>query len=81
MKYRLRAILLRWVITWGMCVPGAMPHPDMVSMLTDPNALNPKTPPPRHGPERMPLPDLTPAEQELWDCLRGHHGSDCARAA
>jgi hypothetical protein len=79
MKRQVRDALLRWLMSCGMCVPGALTHPEVSEFIMEP-VRYPVSLPPRHGPERMAPPDLTPMEQELWDCLQGFHGRDCVRA-
>jgi hypothetical protein len=80
MKRQFRAAMLRWLMNCGMCVPGAMTHPEVSYLLLEPEPPSPAALPPRHGPERMAPPDLTIDEQELWDCLQGYHGDGCVRA-
>jgi hypothetical protein len=80
MKRPLHETLLRWLISWGMCAPGAITHPDVTSFLMEPPARSPGVLPPRHGPERLAPLELTATEKELWDCLRGFHDGDCIPA-
>lgn len=86
MRRWVRANWLRWLVAWGISLPGGMGYADLRVLLWP--SEQPDSPgkqekgrtnhPPPHGPERLAAPDLTPVEQELWLCLQGEHGADCA---
>jgi hypothetical protein len=78
---RLRAKLLRWLVTWGVSAVGFVSCVDVRMLLAQPEQDGTPDPdctsvPPPYGPERLTARILTPVEQELWRCLERDHGSD-----
>jgi hypothetical protein len=80
MKRRVRIIWTYWLVFGGFVFPG-LGYPEMRALLDAERHQAAKPArmslPPRHGPERLATPELSPVERELWRCIQGEHGADC----